>query len=837
MVTMALGVIEAVETINQINVQGTGQNALMASAEMNMFRGAIIGALIVGVAFLTGLAVLRRGALAYSSAFMVGTAAALELFWLGFLPAPSANLVVLLQGIFGASVIIFLSASIRLARHHAGLGGIMFAASLVFVGVGIINFLGRADFSAAMIRGLIGVSVFTLGLSAFQAMRGDRGARLVFPGALLVAMSAAVFISGFGGPLLGHGLLTLGLLASSFVVLSEKNPASIVVDDFTKTSPLAEVPSGAQSFADKRKATNIPTPSDFAPQDSMAFSEKQGHRSSTSELGKSGRKPAISGERLVEVLDFSGIGVWDWSVDGVYQSDSLCEMLGADCEANFTPEALRAFIMPSHLGIFEAEILGHSTGDGGFDTQIVLHNGQIMRLRGARAVDSAGRLERVVAFFEAPMSPSDLASSSVMNEKSIDGNAAMYLHSATETAAKNNTLESRESEGASVTSSLAQQSIPLAATPVKAIASGEVVGFNIHIGSSTSKPDSILGVMDWDHGDLVSKAFADSAAFLADCHEQGRKDTAGIQLASDAFVSFPIQYEDIARAGNVERIRDAIAQSGLPYGSLVLALTGLDQIADVASAKTFLGQLRQAGARLAFADAMAGRAVLGNLHRYDFDCIKIDRDLVANAQSNKQSAEMMRTLVALGRDLGLRVIADGVDSETQRKAVEALGCSFACGHMFGTELVAVNRNTLHTEQNLDVQDQTRLDAKGASLENDGTSLDELSSTTFPSRTPDYSASSQAPALSEASRDKAEGVSLDDLSLEALAPGNQFATGGQLAARHQNSGEAPIKNIEAAFAKTVPTFGTDNSRESQPLMDASAPETSLPKWRTWVKNMR
>jgi len=646
-----IGIIEAIDVAGQ----PTGQELLIASAEINMLRGAIVGALIAALAFLAGFAVLRRGALTYSAAFMVGTATALELFWLGFFQAPNFNLIVLLQGVFAASVIIFLSASVRIARNNAALGGIMFAASLVFIGVGIINFLGRADFAATMVRGLAAVGIFAFGLSLVQSLRGDHGARLILPGTMLTMAAVVIFATSGAGGLLGHGLFSLGILAASLIALTDKSATS------AQQMPIADI----QAFdgAQVQPGTNK---TDAALSFSSGASQlSAGQKACDISASKAGRKPPISSERLLEVLDFSGIGVWDWSLDGVYQSRSLCSMLGSDCEADFTPEAMRAFINPSHLAVFEEEVLGHGTGDGGFDALIRIHNGRLMRLRGARAIDDNGRLERVVSFFE-PAQDGDEAALKTYGAQSAAKVPDLHDHDEVQVRApvvlpisssRKDINAHLQSEGLSVTST--PEELPrshsntlIKFSPVMAFVSKEIIGYRVKAPGGEIK---LIRLLD----DIIAK----STAFLAEEQEQVRQSSAIKRVSSDAYIALKADWNDLNTAGFLESLQSAIQKHGLQYGALVLELNNLSSIRDPRGAKALFSQLRQAGARIAFADSDVDSAVLGNLHRYDFDYIRIDETLVDSLNGGDSNNKNIRTLMTLGRDLGLRVVASGIETE------------------------------------------------------------------------------------------------------------------------------------------------------------------------------
>ena len=102
-------------------------------------RGAIIGAMLICAAFLAGVAVLRSSAAAFSGFVMVASAGILLVFWLGLAGEPGPALSPLLQGIFAAAVLIFLTATVPLASRSRLLGGALFAGALSIVGIAVLN--------------------------------------------------------------------------------------------------------------------------------------------------------------------------------------------------------------------------------------------------------------------------------------------------------------------------------------------------------------------------------------------------------------------------------------------------------------------------------------------------------------------------------------------------------------------------------------------------------------------------------------------------------------------------------------------------------------------------
>jgi hypothetical protein len=92
-------------------------------------------------------------------------------------------------------------------------------------------------------------------------------------------------------------------------------------------------------------------------------------------------------------------------------------------------------------------------------------------------------------------------------------------------------------------------------------------------------------------------------------------------------------------------------------------------------------------------DFGTGYSSLEALHRLPIDALKIDRSFVANLQDNK-STELVRTIVQLGRNLGVDVIAEGIETPAQQHALAELGCPFGQGYWFSVPVPAARLGEL-----------------------------------------------------------------------------------------------------------------------------------------------
>jgi EAL domain-containing protein (putative c-di-GMP-specific phosphodiesterase class I) len=143
------------------------------------------------------------------------------------------------------------------------------------------------------------------------------------------------------------------------------------------------------------------------------------------------------------------------------------------------------------------------------------------------------------------------------------------------------------------------------------------------------------------------------------------------------------QLEDPALPGHVA---DALAASGLAAGRLTLEITETVLMRDTAAALGTLGALKSLGVRLAVDDFGTGYSSLRYLQQFPVDVLKIDRSFVEAVARGPQGAALARTIVALGRTLGLRTVAEGVETAEQRDALRAMGCPLGQGYLFARPL-------------------------------------------------------------------------------------------------------------------------------------------------------
>jgi diguanylate cyclase (GGDEF)-like protein len=117
----------------------------------------------------------------------------------------------------------------------------------------------------------------------------------------------------------------------------------------------------------------------------------------------------------------------------------------------------------------------------------------------------------------------------------------------------------------------------------------------------------------------------------------------------------------------------------LPASVLQLEITESRIVTDPGRARSSLDELRGMGVKIAIDDFGTGFSSLSQLQQLPIDEIKIDRSFVTRMETNRSDAVLVRSIIELGRNLGLRVTAEGVESESVRARLRELGCDFAQG--------------------------------------------------------------------------------------------------------------------------------------------------------------
>jgi diguanylate cyclase (GGDEF)-like protein/PAS domain S-box-containing protein len=140
----------------------------------------------------------------------------------------------------------------------------------------------------------------------------------------------------------------------------------------------------------------------------------------------------------------------------------------------------------------------------------------------------------------------------------------------------------------------------------------------------------------------------------------------------------------VAEPGFGDLVRGELAASGIEPGRLTLEITERTAVDDLARAGAVLQPLRALGVHVALDDFGTGFSSLGYLAGLPVDELKIDRRFVDGLGVRAEDEALVRAVLALAADLGLRVVAEGVETPEQARALVGLGCGMAQGLLYGS---------------------------------------------------------------------------------------------------------------------------------------------------------
>lgn len=149
-------------------------------------------------------------------------------------------------------------------------------------------------------------------------------------------------------------------------------------------------------------------------------------------------------------------------------------------------------------------------------------------------------------------------------------------------------------------------------------------------------------------------------------------------------------------------VHTILLETGLPPSRLELEITETALVRDLNRALLTLRQIKALGVHIAMDDFGTGYSSLSNLRAFPFDKIKIDGSFIKSVDSNEQAATIVRTVLGLGRGLGLPVLAEGVETAGEMKFLRDQNCDEIQGYLIGRPAAIENfREYTHNEAPLE----------------------------------------------------------------------------------------------------------------------------------------
>lgn len=363
---------------------------------------------------------------------------------------------------------------------------------------------------------------------------------------------------------------------------------------------------------------------------------------------------------------------------GHERADLVLAALGSRLAAAFPPNALLARVGEDEFAVLTptsrpsaAEILRQALEQplrvAGFDIHPTLSIGAVEALGGEDAPEAAELLRRAELAVEAAKGNGRGGAAAYGRALESDGLSRLALESDLRGAMGRNEI------------------VPFY-QPIVRLSTGALSGFEAlarwrHPRRGLLMPDQFLPLCE-EMG-LMSEL---GAMMMRQAGHQLAKWRRDHRAAGELTVAVNLSTGEIDRPDLVSDVTAIRRETGLPPGALKLEVTEGDVMRDPDRAAIVLGKLREAGAALALDDFGTGFSSLSYLTRLPFDTLKIDRYFVRTMATNEGSVKIVSSVVKLGQDLDLEVVAEGVENAQMARHLLSLGCDYGQGFGYAPAL-------------------------------------------------------------------------------------------------------------------------------------------------------
>ncbi len=151
---------------------------------------------------------------------------------------------------------------------------------------------------------------------------------------------------------------------------------------------------------------------------------------------------------------------------------------------------------------------------------------------------------------------------------------------------------------------------------------------------------------------------------------------------ADLMVSVNISGKHLSDDNLIKVVKNAVNKVNLEPSTLKLEITESSAMEDATKTVHILKKLKELGVQLSIDDFGTGYSSLSQLQKLPFDTLKIDRSFVMDIGENRENSEILNSIIALAKSLHLRIIAEGIETESQLALLTDLNCDYGQGYHF-----------------------------------------------------------------------------------------------------------------------------------------------------------
>src|SRR5437762_4140976 len=252
--------------------------------------------------------------------------------------------------------------------------------------------------------------------------------------------------------------------------------------------------------------------------------------------------------------------------------------------------------------------------------------------------------------------------------------------------AMRDSVQARFGMEADLRNALERGELRLAFQPIVELETGRVHGFEALLRWHHPKRGVILPLDFVPLAEQTGLIVSIGSWVLQEACRQARRWQETFPAAAALRISVNLSAKQLAHPRIVEDVRTALQAAGLAPRCLALEISERVLLDSVESSTTALGQLRGLNVELHMDDFGTGYTSLSSLPRFPLQGIKVDRSFVHRMGARRTDLEIVRSIVDLAGNLGLGVMAEGVETVTQRARLIAFGCRLGQGYLFAKPL-------------------------------------------------------------------------------------------------------------------------------------------------------